>query len=119
MAGYREEPDVFGEPPRDTGMAAWKKASLTIAVVLGYMIPLFVLWTNTDYPDSLGVHITAHGKAGLIENWYYSYLLLERHHALDDLAFAYMWAPVVGFLGWLAVKQLRTMKVSIYSDDTE
>lgn len=119
MSGYREEPELFGDPPQETGMAGWKKALLTIAVVLGYMIPLFVLWTKTGYPDSLGVHITAHGKAGLIENWYYSYLLVERHRALDDVAFAYMWAPIAGFIGWFAFKRLRTMNFSLYSNDTE
>jgi len=55
----------------------------------------------------LGIHIAAHGKTGLLENWYYSYLLLQPHHFLDVLTFIYMWAIVIGFVAWLGFKKLR------------
>jgi hypothetical protein len=71
------------------------------AGVIAYMIPLFWLWNRTDFPDGLGVHITAHGKVGLLENWWYSYLLVERHRPWDLVTFAYMWAVVAGFVAWI------------------
>jgi hypothetical protein len=116
MSGYREDefdPNA-GETTDTAKRGSWWK---TLLVTLGYMIPLLWLWNRTDFPDSLGIHITAHGKAGLLENWYYSYLLVERHHILDDVAFAYMWAPIVGLVGWFAARKLRRMKFSIYADD--
>ena len=115
--GYRQDdgfdPDA-GEVADTSNRWPWWK---TVGVVLVYMIPLFWLWSRTDFPDSLGVHITAHGKAGLIENWYYSYLLVERHHPLDDVAFLYMWGPIAGFIGWFAFRKLRGMNFSFYDDD--
>jgi len=80
---------------------AWLRALKTIFCVLAYTFPLFWLWNRTGYPDSLGVHITAHGKCGLIEHWWYSYLLLERHRPWDVVLFVYTWAPVAGFIGWM------------------
>lgn len=81
----------------------WRKALLTFAGTIGYMIPLFWLWNRARWPEGFGITITAHGKAGLIENWYYSYLLIERPSLIDDVIFLYMWAPVVGFAGWLGL----------------
>jgi hypothetical protein len=115
MDGYLD--DTKGYQPVDkAGRRSWWK---TILWTLAYMIPLFLLWSSTDFPDGLGVHIAAHGEAGLLENWYYSYLLIQRHHALDVLTFLYMWAPIVGIAGWFAFRKLRHMKFSLYSDDTE
>lgn len=116
MSGYREDefdPNA-GETRKKTNWRSWW---MTVLCTLAYMIPLFWLWIHIDFPDSLGVHITAHGRAGLLENWYYSYLLVERHHILDDVAFAYMWAPIVGLVGWFAARKLRRMNFSIYADD--
>ena len=115
MSGYREssfDPDS-GPPINAARKASWWK---TILFVLAYMIPLFWLWNRTDFPDSFGIHITAHGKVGLTESWYYSYLLLERHRILDVVTFIYMWVVIVGFVGWVAFKQLRKIKFSLYSD---
>lgn len=110
MSGYREEPDVFGDPPKDTGMVWWKKALLTIGCIIVYMIPLIMLWTKSDYPDSLGVRITAMGKAGMIEHWWYSYLLVERHHPVDLVTFVYMWMPVAAYAGWIASVWLKSRR---------
>jgi len=115
MAGYREEPEIFGEEPKMTP-AKWRKWFLTLCGTVAYMVPLVIFWTKCDYPDSLGVQITAHGKAGVFEKWWYSYLLIERHRPLDVITFAYMWIPIAGFAGWLAFKQLRTANFSLYSD---
>jgi hypothetical protein len=115
MDGYRQ--DSFdldaGESEVRQPKGRWWKVLLA---TLAYMIPLFVLWDRTNYPDSLGVQITAHGKAGFLENWYYSYLLLQRHRALDVLTFAYMWAPIVGYVGWLVLPKMRGTKFSLYDD---
>lgn len=99
MGGYLDDNEGY-QPVDKAGRASWWK---TILCSIAYMIPLFWLWDNTGFPDSLGIHITAHGKIGLLENWYYSYLLLERHHFLDVVTFIYMWAVIVGFLAWLGL----------------
>lgn len=79
----------------------WRSGLKVFAVMLSYMIPLFWLWSKTGYPDSLGAHILARGKAGLIESWWYSYLLLGRDTSWDILTFVYMWLPVLGCVIWL------------------
>jgi hypothetical protein len=122
MQGYRQssfDPDA-GAPTNKTKKGVWWKALLA---TLAYGVPLVWLWIQTDFPDSLGVQISAHGKAGVIESWYYSYLLLERHRPLDIITFFYMWTPVVWFIAWLtfkplrkALRQLRKSKFSLYAD---
>src|SRR6185437_7616763 len=89
MSGYRQDNfDLNAEEPQaQAPKGRWWKILLGS---LAYFIPLFWLWNHIDFPDSLGIQITAHGKAGLLENWYYSYLLVERHRILDVFAFAYM-----------------------------
>ena len=79
----------------------WREALKVFAIVVPYMIPLFSLWNKTGFPDDLGVHIAAHGKAGVIESWWYSYLLIEMHRFWDVVTFIYMWAAVAGFLIWV------------------
>jgi hypothetical protein len=79
----------------------WRENLRIVFVVVAYMVPLFWLWQRTGFPDALDVHITAHGKAGLFENWWYSYLLIERHRIWDLVTFAYMWAAVVAVVIWL------------------
>jgi hypothetical protein len=93
--GYKPSTAVDREP------VGWRKILALVLCVLAYMTPLFWMWSVTGYPDSFGVHITAHGRAGLIESWGYSYLLLNRHYVLDLLLFAYMWTPAVPVLAWL------------------
>ncbi|WP_375380995.1 hypothetical protein [uncultured Sphingomonas sp.] len=80
---------------------SWRKNLAIIFGTLVYMLPLFWLWQKTGYPESLGFRITARGKGGLIENWWYSYRLIERHNIWDVVAFVYMWAAVVGIVAWL------------------
>lgn len=91
----------------------------TFAIVIPYMIPLFWMWSSADYPDSFGVKITAHGKAGLFENWWYSYLLFRRPNVLDVALFCYMWAPVVGLVGWAIYVTLRERGVNLHIFDSE
>jgi len=104
------------EDDQDRKRRSWWK---TIIFTLAYMVPLFWLWSRTDFPDSLGVHITAHGNAGLLENWFYSYLLLERHRVLDDLTFLYMWMPVAGLILYVALPKLRGSRLSLYADERQ
>ena len=94
----------------------WRDALKTIVVVLLYLIPLFWLWSRTGYPDNLGVHITAHGKAGLLENWWYSYLLLERHQLWDIVTFAYMWTAVAAIIGWVIWALMQDRKAKAAAD---
>src|SRR3569623_2169666 len=98
--------------PETTRKGGWRRSLKVVFLSLLYMIPLFWLWIHANYPDSLGVHITAHGKTGLLENWWYSYLLVERHQVLDVVTFLYMWAPAVVFLGWLARSMLLDRKAA-------
>jgi hypothetical protein len=117
MSGYRDNADSFGEPPQRVG---WKKWLLITGFAAVYAIPLFFwLLRKIDFPDSFGVRITAHGKAGVFDTWWYSYLLVERHRPLDLVTFAYMWIPVVAFAGWLAYRQLRGANFSLYSNPVE
>jgi len=88
------------EPAKATGK--WHKNLAVIGITIAYMIPLFWLWTETGWPEKFGIRIVAYGKAGLFENWYYSYLLLRRPSLINDFTFGYMWAPILGFAGWLA-----------------
>ncbi|MEO1969268.1 MAG: hypothetical protein ABGW87_11210 [Sphingomonadaceae bacterium] len=98
-----------------------RKTLLIVGLTLGYMVPLFWLWSATNFPDSFGVIIKAHGKAGLLEEWWYSYLLLSRPNALDLATFAYMWLPVVCLIGWAIYKQLGTQPIrfNIFADQPD
>ena len=101
--GDLQEPAPGAEKPK----RIWRQNLLLIGGTLGYMILLFCLWGETGRPESFGIRITAHGKAGLLENWYYSYLLLDRPDFWDILTFLYMWAPVAAGLMWLGRSLLR------------
>jgi len=92
-------PGSGGEGPKQP--YPWRKTLLTVGGTIAYLIPLFWLWHDTGWPESFGIRITDHGRAGLIENWYYSYLFLTGPNFIDLVAFLYMWAPVAGFLIWL------------------
>jgi len=46
-------------------------------------------------------------------------LLIERHHVLDVVAFVCMWAPIVGFIGWIILPKLKRANFSLYSDDSK
>ena len=118
MSGYRDEPEIFGDEPQKASVN-WKTWFVALGSSLAYMIPLEMLWTKSSFPDSFGVHITAHGQTGLLENWWYSYLLIQRHRLVDVATFAYMWLPVAGVAAWFTIPKLRGTKLSLYSDDTE
>ena len=113
-----DRPDSdLGKKPK----GGWRQNLTIIVGTVAYMIPLFWLWDRDGYPDGLGVHITAHGKVGMIENWWYSYLLVERHQGLDIALFLYMWAPllaVIGYFAWPALRKIRGSNFSIYADDS-
>jgi len=79
----------------------WRQNLKVIVGTVTYMLPLFWLWNKDNYPDGFGVHITAHGKAGILESWWYSYLLVQRHHLWDIVLFVYMWAIVIAFAAWV------------------
>jgi len=114
--GYRpdEIDSVVDQLPNTSKRwSRWK----TVFVMLAYVAGLLWLWIQTDFPNSLGVQIAARGKVGAIEDWYYSYLLIERHRVLDVVAFLYMWGPIAGFIGWFAFRKLRGMNFSFYDDE--
>jgi hypothetical protein len=111
--------DQADSDPGQKPKGGWRGNLKIIVGTVAYMIPLFWLWSRDDYPDSLGIHITAHGKAGVIENWWYSYLLIERRHVLDIVLFLYMWAPllaVIGYFAWPALRKLTAGNFSIHAD---
>lgn len=103
MAGYREDNfDLDAQEPMDEEARRFRWRSFLITAA--YMVPLIGLWVLIDFPDGLGVHPINNGyvwfRVG--EYYYCSYLLLERHHALDIVTFIYMWAPVIAGAVWLA-----------------
>ena len=109
--------------PADESKAkgGWRQNLLIIIGTLGYMVPLFWLWSETEFPQGFGIHITAHGKGGLLEHWWYSYLLVQRAQPWDIVLFLYMWAPVAGFIGWLIWKwwngrEHKRLNLSLFDD---
>ncbi|MEO6152867.1 MAG: hypothetical protein ABIT09_05085 [Croceibacterium sp.] len=100
------------DEPKKTSKWRLRKALRVIGVTLAYMLPLLWLWAKVDFPDSVGLDITAHGEGGLIESWWYSYLLLERHTMLDIVTFAYMWAGVVAIIAWIVLPIWRSRKAN-------
>ena len=119
MSGYRDGTDDYSP----LAPHFWRVT--TVALVLAYMLPLVGLWSLTDFPSSFGIHIAAHGAAGLLRNWYFSYLLIERHEVLDVLTFLWMWLPLVVLVACVrqfagpVIRKLRTTKFSLYSDPVE
>jgi hypothetical protein len=97
MDGYLGDEQGYQPVDKPARVRWWK----ILLAAVAYMIPLFWLWARAGFPDSMGVHIAAHGKVGLLEDWYYSYLLLERHTPLDIVTFLYMWGIVSGYVAWL------------------
>jgi hypothetical protein len=118
MSGYRDEPEIFGDEPQKAAIN-WKRWFIALCSGVAYAIPLEILWTKCRYPDSLGVQITDHGKAGMLEKWWYSYLLIQRHRPLDVATFAYMWLPIAGLIGWFAIPRLKRANFSLYSNSVE
>ena len=113
MDGYLGDEEGY-QPVDKPGLRSWWK---TIIGVGAYIIPLFWLQSKTGFPESFGIHETSHGKGRMLEDWYYSYVFLERHTFLDVVTFLYMWAPVAGFVGWLVLRKLRGRKLSLYAEN--
>ncbi len=101
---------------KDTLKDRWRKAWPILLGAFVYMIPLFWMWHKVDYPDSFGVHFHEHGKAGLLESWWYSYLLLERHRIWDVVTFIDMWSVIVGGVWWIVWTYLRNRKAEKSTD---
>jgi hypothetical protein len=106
MSGYREDsfdPNA-GEPEvQQPNGLRWKSLVGTLA----YIGALFWLKNLTGYPDSFGVHETCTGKGCIFDDWYYSYLFMERHRPLDVLVFVYMWAPLAALIAWFVLPRFR------------
>jgi hypothetical protein len=117
MGGYRQ--DNFDLGGGDAEAPAPKGRRLKqMGAAIAYVVPCFWLWSLIDYQDLIGARWTrSSGRGETLEEWYYSYLLLERHHVLDLITFVYMWAPLAGFVGWIAFRALRRTKFSLYSRD--
>lgn len=105
MDGYRQASSDPNPAPANWKIVLWS---------IGYMIPLFWMWSVTDFPDSFGVQVDR-GRAGVVEDWYYSYLLLQRHHVLDVVTFIYMWSVVAGFVAFVGLRLARKSNFSLYS----
>ncbi|MDE2302203.1 MAG: hypothetical protein KGK11_06550 [Sphingomonadales bacterium] len=94
----------------DKTKGGWRRNLKIVAYTILYMIPLFWMWNKAGYPDGFGIHITAHGKSGLLENWYYSYPLIQRGQFLDIMLFIYMWAVIVLCAGWVAWSVIKSRR---------
>ena len=92
-----------GAPPPRRSL---RRNLLLFAAVLAYIVPLFWLQGKAHYPDSFGLHLLAHGRGRLIEEYYDSYVLIERRHLWDVVLFLYMWAPAVAGLAWIGASLL-------------
>ena len=116
MAGYRE--DNFdldaGEPKAPKPKGRWKWVVGTLA----YMALVFWFWSMTDFPDSFGVQ-ECRGRGCIFEDWYHSYLLIERHRLLDIATFLVMWVPIVGYIAYFALPKLKRANFSLYSDSSK
>jgi hypothetical protein len=122
MDGYRQDNfdlDAGEADVKERRGRGWKQLVFAVA----WVIPTFWLMGQDDYPDSFGVHYQSKtGRGQTAEDFYYSYLLLQRHHVLDVITFAFLWAPFLGLIGWIAYPQLRKLrhqKFSIYSDSSK
>ena len=120
MSGYRQSSfdQNAGEPVNKPPKGRWWKI---ILFAFAWVVPSFWLMSEVRYPDSFGVHYqSSTGRGQTAEQFYYSYLLLERHHLLDVITFAWMWAPLVGIIGWIVYAQIqspKTPKLPGYSDN--
>jgi hypothetical protein len=112
MDGYLGDEQGY-QPVDKPAQRSWWKTMLAVGA---YMIPLFWLFSLTGFPESFGVP-RCHGRGCEIEDWYQSYLFLERHQPLDIVTFLYMWAPVAWFIGWFAFRKFRGTKLSFYADE--
>jgi hypothetical protein len=71
-----------------------------IAIVLFWMTGYFWLRGETDFPDSFAVRLP-HGQAGVFEEYWYSYLLLERHQPWDIALFVWLWGTAIAIFWYL------------------
>lgn len=77
---------------------------------------LFIVWLIgqiwlsdlADYPKAFGV-VPLHGKARFYQEYFDSYLLLERPTSIDIGLFVWMWIPVVGLAVYLARPLLNSL----------
>jgi hypothetical protein len=81
------------------------------AAVLAWGVGIAALSVLAKYPGSFGMRFGS-GRAGLIETFLYSYLLVERHHWWDIALIAWMWGPLLGLAAWA----MRGLRFSLFDE---
>ena len=71
-----------------------------IFFVLLYGAGYLWLLGETDFPDSFGFKFD-HGNTGVFKEYWYSYLLLQRHRPWDIALFAWLWGSALAFVWYL------------------
>ena len=117
MDGYRQ--DSFDPNAGERAVTPSKGRWKIIVGSLAYFGLLFWLKELTGFPDSFGVHETCTGKGCIFDDWYYSYVFMERHRPLDVVTFLYMWAPLAALIAWFLLPRFRRANFSIYRKDNE
>lgn len=111
MTGYREDNFDLTEEP-EARAAKSRRAWIIFLFALLWAGPSFLLMDQDGYPESFGIHYhSTSGRGQTFEDFYYSYVLLQRHHLLDVITFVWMWAPLVGILVWVVYAQIRSPKL--------
>jgi hypothetical protein len=110
MSGYREDNFDLGEDP-EARAARSRRSWIRFLLVLPWAGVSFLLMDQDGYPDSFGIHYhSTTGKGMVVEQFYDSHVLVQRHHLLDIITFAWMWAPLVGAIGWVVYGLLHSPK---------
>ena len=102
-------------------MDAFARNMTMLLGALAYLTPFLILESNLNYPDCFGVHLSHNGRAAVLEEWWYSYLLIQRHRFWDIVLFLYMWGPLLGLIGWQIWKwwkgrENKRLNLSIFDD---
>jgi hypothetical protein len=107
MSGYREDNFDLDEEPEAKAIKS-RRGWIIFLLVLLWVGPSFWLMDQDGYPESFGIHYhSMSGRGQTAEQFYYSYVLLQRHHVLDVITFAWMWAPLIGTVIWVVYSLIR------------
>jgi hypothetical protein len=110
MSGYREDNFDLGEEP-EVRAAKSRRGWIVFLFALVWIGPSILLMDQDGYPDSFGIHYHSRtGRGQTFEQFVDSYVLLQRHHVLDVITFAWIWAPLVGAIGWVVYGLLHSPK---------
>lgn len=104
--------------PAEASRRQRRQVFIAFAVMVPWVIGWIWLMAKADYPESFGFSL-GHGKGAMVVALFESYLLVERHQWWDLALFTWMWAPIVGGLGWYLRKRIagwRRPRLSLFDD---